>query len=56
MMSCLDGLEEEKENTKRIRLEAALYVKKLSENATLPTRGSTLAAGYDLYRYSVSSL
>ena len=27
-----------------------LKVKKLSENATIPTRGSSLAAGYDLYR------
>lgn len=30
-----------------------LYVKKLNENATLPVRGSPLAAGYDLFRYSV---
>ena len=27
-----------------------LLVKRLSENARLPTRGSALAAGYDLYR------
>ena len=26
---------------------------KLSENATTPTRGSSQAAGYDLYRYSI---
>ncbi len=30
---------------------ANLLVKRLSENAKLPTRGSALAAGYDLYRY-----
>lgn len=29
-----------------------LLVKKLSENATIPTRGSSQAAGYDLYRYA----
>ena len=27
-----------------------LLVKRLSEKATLPTRGSPLSAGYDLYR------
>ena len=27
-----------------------LRVKRLSENSTLPTRASSLAAGYDLYR------
>ena len=27
-----------------------LFVKKLSENATLPVRGSAGAAGYDLFR------
>lgn len=27
-----------------------LAVKRLSENAKLPTRGSAIAAGYDLYR------
>ena len=31
--------------------EAFLKVKKLSENATLPKRGSAGAAGYDLARY-----
>jgi dUTP diphosphatase len=29
---------------------ANLLVKRLSEKAKLPTRGSALAAGYDLYR------
>lgn len=29
---------------------SALRVKKLSDNATVPTRGSAHAAGYDLYR------
>ena len=29
----------------------ALRVKKMSEFATVPTRGSPQAAGYDLYRY-----
>ena len=28
----------------------SLLVKKLSPNATVPTRGSSMAAGYDLYR------
>lgn len=28
-----------------------LLIKRLSEKAKLPTRGSALAAGYDLYRY-----
>ena len=39
---------------KRSRLSeegAALRVKRLSEHAILPTRGSPRAAGYDLYRY-----
>ena len=27
-----------------------LLIKRLSEKAKLPTRGSALAAGYDLYR------
>ena len=31
--------------------EPQFLVKRLSTNATLPTRGSALAAGYDLYRY-----
>ena len=30
--------------------ERKLMVKKLSEHATVPTRGSSQAAGYDLYR------
>lgn len=36
--------------------EETLYlkVKKLSENGYAPTRGSTEAAGYDLYRYFVN--
>jgi len=39
---------------KKIKLDAAptdtkLLIAKLSENATLPTRGSPLSAGYDLY-------
>ena len=29
-----------------------LCVKRLSERAMLPVRGSTHAAGYDLYRYA----
>lgn len=39
--------------TKKRRLdgELQLQVKKLSEHAVLPTRGSPQAAGYDLYRY-----
>lgn len=31
--------------------EPQLLIKRLSEKAKLPTRGSALAAGYDLYRY-----
>lgn len=31
--------------------EQSLLVKKLSAYATVPTRGSSQAAGYDLYRY-----
>lgn len=30
-----------------------LLIKRLSEKAKLPTRGSALAAGYDLYRYAM---
>ena len=30
---------------------AGLLIKRHSEKARLPTRGSALAAGYDLYRY-----
>jgi dUTP pyrophosphatase len=30
---------------------SGLLVKRLSEKARLPTRGSALAAGYDLYRW-----
>jgi hypothetical protein len=36
------------------RLEVSqqpLRIKKLSENATVPSRGSPSAAGYDLFRY-----
>jgi hypothetical protein len=36
--------------------EPRLLVKRLSKNATLPTRGSALAAGYDLYRCENLSL
>lgn len=31
--------------------ESQLLIKRLSTSARLPTRGSALAAGYDLYRY-----
>ena len=31
-------------------LTGDLLVKKLSSHATIPTRGSSMAAGYDLYR------
>jgi hypothetical protein len=34
---------------------SGLLIKRLSEKAKLPTRGSALAAGYDLYRYSLVS-
>lgn len=35
----------------KIEVEPVLRVKKLSEYATLPVRGSSGAAGYDLARY-----
>lgn len=35
---------------KTAKRELMLKVKRLSDNATLPTRGSAQAAGYDLYR------
>lgn len=31
--------------------KSVLKVRRLSENAKLPERGSELAAGYDLFRY-----
>jgi dUTP pyrophosphatase len=34
----------------------SLLIKRLSEKAKLPTRGSALAAGYDLYRYATTRL
>ena len=34
-----------------IPIDSPLLVKRLSPKAKLPTRGSALAAGYDLYRY-----
>ncbi|CAI8034354.1 Deoxyuridine 5'-triphosphate nucleotidohydrolase [Geodia barretti] len=46
-MSVLDALVNGGE--KRIRLQSALHVKRLSKDAVLPTRGSPQAAGYDLY-------
>ena len=30
-----------------------LFIKKLSENATLPERGSPFSAGYDLFRFDL---
>ena len=40
---------------KKFKLDdGKLQVAKLSENATLPTRGSPLAAGYDLYSAEVN--
>jgi hypothetical protein len=30
----------------------SLLIKRLSEKAKIPTRGSALSAGYDLYRYA----
>ncbi len=35
----------------KVEVEPTLRVKKLSERAILPVRGSTGAAGYDLARY-----
>lgn len=31
--------------------QETLYIKKLSENATTPQRGSPFSAGYDLFRF-----
>ena len=43
--------------TKKTRLEErVLRVKRLSEHATPPTRGSSQAAGYDLYRQAYAQL
>lgn len=36
------------------KISPLLKVKKLSEKAVLPSRGSALAAGYDLSRYAFS--
>ena len=40
----------------RMEVEDQLLVAKLSENATIPTRGSDKAAGYDLYSAEVNIL
>lgn len=32
--------------------QETLYIKKLSENATTPVRGSPYSAGYDLFRWA----
>jgi len=39
------------ENDAPLAPVANLLIKRLSDKARLPTRGSPLAAGYDLYRY-----
>ena len=36
----------------RLEEERLLRVKRLSEDATIPTKGSPQAAGYDLYRWA----
>ena len=45
---------------KKIRMESEdkdlLLIAKLSENATIPTRGSDKAAGYDLYSAEVNQI
>jgi dUTP pyrophosphatase len=40
----------ESESDAGIAPASNLLIKRLSEKAKLPTRGSALAAGYDLYR------
>jgi dUTP pyrophosphatase len=46
-----DSIQEPPQKISKI---AALFkVKKLSEKAVLPSRGSALAAGYDLSRYAL---
>lgn len=36
--------------------QETLYIKKLSENATTPVRGSPYSAGYDLFRWKSSNV
>ena len=43
-------------SSKKVRSMDVLRVKKLSENAQLPKKGSALAAGYDLCRYHDAQL
>lgn len=42
----------EPEDVVQISPVTGLRIKRHSEKAKLPTRGSALAAGYDLYRYA----
>lgn len=54
MLSMATHAPEEANQSKKFRVEVSetrLLVKKLSAKATVPTRGSSQAAGYDLYRY-----
>ena len=46
----MEGIFTKKENCSEEADLTAIKVKRLSEMAFLPTRGSALAAGYDLYR------
>lgn len=41
---------------KKTKVEDSLKIYKRSENATIPTRGSALAAGYDIYSSESSSV
>ena len=58
MAVCTDIRPEPAYMNKKPKLEEytqnpSLMVKRLSEHATIPTRGSSHAAGYDLYRYNM---
>lgn len=47
-------MSEEQEDKAQLAPVSNLLIKRLSPKAKLPTRGSPLAAGYDLYRFRIS--
>lgn len=50
LVSCQKKAKMDTVDDSAMEFEQRLMVKKLSNQATIPTRGSTQAAGYDLYR------
>ena len=48
-------LDEESSAAVAVPPASHLLIKRLSDKARLPTRGSPYSAGYDLYRYSISA-